>query len=138
MSTRPPMLTSIPFVKNFRCWYAKIDRHIEYGRDSLCRMERPCTGKRSTPPGSIRTDGLVDIGLQFICGYMAKHQRCRIICRYLLISSPMLKIIQIHFQVFDGQSGFIDYSLTLTSASTNFGMSVDNLGFDTNNVLSSR
>ena len=71
---------------------------------------------------------------------MAKYQRCRIICRYPLISSPimgpMLNIIQIRFQVFDGQSAFIDY-LILTSTFTNFGMPVDNLGSDTNTVVSS-
>jgi hypothetical protein len=68
---------------------------------------------------------------------MARHRRRRIDRQYLLISCPMLKIIQIRFQVFDSQSGFIDY-LTLTSTFTNFGMPVDDLGSDTGLVVSSR
>jgi hypothetical protein len=48
----------------------------------------------------------------------------------------MSKIIQIRFQVFDGQSAFIDY-VTLTSAFTNFSMPDDNLGSDTNFAITS-
>ena len=63
---------------------SEIDLSTEYSGESLCSMERSCTCKRSTPPCGIRTDRLVDIRLQFICRYMARHRRRGIICWYLL------------------------------------------------------
>jgi hypothetical protein len=43
----------------------------------------------------------------------------------------MLKIIQIRFQVFEGQSDFINYLMfDLPLTSINFGMPVDNIGPD--------
>ena len=65
---------------------------------------------------------------------MAKHQRSRIIRRYLLISTENWPLIT--FQVYDGQSSFIN-NIALTSNFSNYGMPVDNYNTDTGTAASS-
>ena len=49
----------------------------------------------------------------------------------------MLRITRVGFQVYRGQSNFID-GLTLTSTFSNFGLPVDNLGSNTGVAISSQ
>jgi hypothetical protein len=66
---------------------------------------------------------------------MVKHRRRGVIRWFLLIFCLVLALIG--FQVYSGQSSFID-NLTSSSTFSNFGMPVDNLASDTGVAVSSK